>query len=64
MVAIIRSDGSSQKLICPGSHCPPKWGKRTMYFRLPTDAAVSGYRYGYVGLQIWLRWVTDMAALG
>ena len=26
--------------------------------------AVLGYRYGSVRLQIWLRWVTNMAALG
>ena len=32
--------------------------------RRVTDMAASGYRYGCVGLQIWLRWVTDMAALG
>ena len=42
MVTIIRSDGNSQKLILSGSHCPPKWGKQTMFFRLPTDVAASG----------------------
>ena len=35
-----------------------------MYFRLPTEAAASGYRYGCVGLRIRLRWVKDMAELG
>ena len=42
MVTIIRSDGNSQKLILSGSHCPPKWGKKMMFFRLPTDVAASG----------------------
>ena len=64
MVAIISSDGNSKKLILPGSDWALKWGKQTIYFRLPTEAAASGYRYGCVGLQIWLRRVTDMAALG
>ena len=35
-----------------------------MYFRLPTEAAASGYRYGCVGLRIRLRWVKDSTALG
>ena len=35
-----------------------------MYFRLPTDVAASGYRYGCIGLQIWLRWVKDSTASG
>ena len=26
--------------------------------------AALGYEYGCAGLQIWLRWVTDMTALG
>ena len=64
MVTIIRSDGNSQKLILSGSHCPPKWGEKMMYFRLPTEAAASGYRYGCVGLRIQLHRVADMAASG
>ena len=64
MVTIIRSDGNSQKLILSGSHWALEWGEQTMYFRLPTEAVASGYRYGCTGLQIWLRRVTDMAALG
>ena len=28
------------------------------------DMAALGYRYGCIGLQIWLRWVKDMAASG
>ena len=35
-----------------------------MYFRLPTEAAASGYRYGCVGLRIRLRWVKDSTASG
>ena len=35
-----------------------------MYFRLPTDVAASGYRYGCVGLRIRLHRVADMAASG
>ena len=35
-----------------------------MYFRLPTEAAASGYRYGCVGLRIRLRWVKDSIASG
>ena len=42
MVTIIRSDGNSQKLILSDSHCPPKWGEKMMFFRLPTDVAASG----------------------
>ena len=42
MVTIIRSDGNSQKLILSDSHCPSKWGKKMMYFRLPTEAVASG----------------------
>ena len=34
-----------------------------MYFRLPIEAAASGYRYGCVGLRIWLHWVTQTAEL-
>ena len=64
MVTIIRSDGNSQKLILSGSHWALEWGEQTMYFRLPTDVAASGYRCGCVGLRIRLRWVTDMAASG
>ena len=64
MVTIIRSDGNSQKLILSGSHWALEWGEKTMYFRLPTEAAASGYRYGCVGLRIRLRWVKDMAELG
>ena len=26
--------------------------------------AALGYEYDCIGLQIWLRWVTDMTALG
>ena len=64
MVTIIRSDGNSQKLILSGSHWALEWGEKMMYFRLPTDMAASGYRYGCVGLRIRLHRVTDMAALG
>ena len=64
MVTIIRSDGNSQKLILSGSHWALEWGEQTMYFRLPTDVAASGYRYGCIGLQIWLRWVKDSTASG
>ena len=64
MVAIISSDGNSKKLILPGSDWALKWGKQTMYFRLPTDVAASGYRYGCVGLRIRLHRVKDMAELG
>ena len=42
MVTIIRSDGNSQKLIRPGSYWALKWGKQTMFFRLPTDVAELG----------------------
>ena len=42
MVAIISSDGNSKKLILPGSDWALKWGKQTMYFRLPTDVAELG----------------------
>ena len=42
MVAIISSDGNSKKLIRPGSDWTLKWGKQTMYFRLPTEAAELG----------------------
>ena len=35
-----------------------------MYFRLPTEAAASGYRYGCVGLRIRLRWVKDSTVSG
>ena len=35
-----------------------------MYFRLPTDVAASGYRYGCVGLRIRLRWVKDSTVSG
>ena len=35
-----------------------------MYFRLPTEAAASGYRYGCVGLRIRLRWVKDSIVSG
>ena len=64
MVTIIRSDGNSQKLILSGSHWALEWGEQTMCFRLPTDVAASGYRYGCTGLRIRLHRVTDMAALG
>ena len=64
MVTIIRSDGNSQKLILSGSHWALEWGEQTMYFRLPTDVAASGYRYGCVGLRIRLHRVADMAELG
>ena len=64
MVAIISSDGNSKKLILPGSDWALKWGKQTIYFRLPTEAAASGYRYGCVGLRIRLRWVKDSTASG
>ena len=37
METIIGPDGNSQKLILPGSYWALKWGKQTMYFRLPTD---------------------------
>ena len=59
MVTIIRSDGNSQKLILSGSHWTLEWGEQTMYFRLPTDGAASGYRYGCVGLRIRLHRVKD-----
>ena len=64
MVAIISSDGNSKKLILPGSDWALKWGKQTMYFRLPTDVAASGYRYGCVGLRIRLHRVKDSTASG
>ena len=64
MVAIISPGSHQKKLILPGSYWALKWGKQTMYFRLPTDVAASGYRYGCVGLRIRLRWVKDMAELG
>ena len=64
MVTIIRSDGNSQKLILSGSHWALEWGEQTMYFRLPTDVAASGYRYGCIGLQIWLHRVKDSTASG
>ena len=32
--------------------------------RRVTDMAALGYRYGCVGLQIWLRWVKDSTASG
>ena len=35
-----------------------------MHFRLPTDVAASGYRYGCVGLRIRLRWVKDSTVSG
>ena len=59
MVTIIRSDGKSQKLILSGSYWALEWGEQTMYFRLPTDVAASGYRYGCVGLRIRLHRVKD-----
>ena len=64
MVAIISPDSHQKKVILPGSYWALKWGKQTMYFRLPTDVAASGYRCGCVGLQIWLRWVKDSTASG
>ena len=35
-----------------------------MYFRLPTDVAASGYRYGCVGLRIRLHRVKDSTVSG
>ena len=35
-----------------------------MYFRLPTDVAASGYRYGCVGLRIRLHRVKDSIVSG
>ena len=64
MVAIISPGSHQKKVILPGSDWALKWGKQTMYFRLPTDVAASGYRYGCVGLRIRLHRVKDMAASG
>ena len=64
MVAIISPDSHQKKVILPGSYWTLKWGKQTMYFRLPTEAAASGYRYGCVGLRIRLRWVKDSIVSG
>ena len=64
MVTIIRSDGNSQKLILSGSHWVLEWGEQTMYFRLPTDVAASGYRYGCTGLRRRLDKVKDSTASG
>ena len=64
MVTIIRSDGNSQKLILSGSHWALEWGEKMMYFRLPTDMAASGYRYGCVGLRIRQHRVKDSTASG
>ena len=63
MVAIISPGSHQKKVILPGSHWALKWGKQIMYFRLPTDVAASGYRYGCVGLRIRLYRVTQSAVL-
>ena len=42
MVAIISPDSHQKKVILPGSYWTLKWGKQTMYFRLPTDVAALG----------------------
>ena len=42
MVAIISPGSHKKKVILPVSHWALKWGKQTMYFRLPTDVAELG----------------------
>ena len=42
MVAIISPGSHQKKVIFPGSYWALKWGKQTIYFRLPTDVAELG----------------------
>ena len=64
MVATISPDSHQKKVILPGSYWALKWGKQTMYFRLPTDVAASGCRYDCVGLRIRLHRVKDSIVSG